>query len=417
MVAPAARSVRSRGLASTSVSSESPLFVRAGVLCGPYLVQGLVYGFAAFVLIPTLAQRGVALEAQAGVLALAGAPWVLKVAWGPLVDAVPWARGAPGRIAAVATLGVAGCAAWLASGVERGADVVVLASAWLGLNVALALQDVATDALAFDAVRPEERGAAQASMLLGHHLGHEGIAGLWLPGYAAVHGLGAPLWILAGVATALAALPLWVIAGGRRPARDPLLASLAAVARDARSRRALLLAMFVLAADVVTSTVAGAFWIDRLGWDAADVGPFVSPLLLAGGVLGYGLAIPVVDRVGHRRAAAIGSATLGACWIAFAIAEPLWARPAFMGTFVIVQSVASAMMLAGVHALLMDALDARVRATQYAISTACLNLPRVWAALVAPPLFASLGFAALFAVCGAYQIAVVGLVLAVRERP
>ncbi len=398
------------------MSSESPLALRAGVLGGPYLVQGLVYGFAAFVLIPTLAQRGVALEAQAGVLALAGAPWVLKIAWGPLVDAVPWARAAPGRVAALATLVVAGCAAGLASGVEREADVLVLASCWLALNIALALQDVATDALAFDGVQPHERGVAQASMLLGHHLGHEGIAGLWLPGYAAVHGLAAPLWIVAGIAVILAALPLFGARAGRARARESLLASLAAVARDARSRRAVVLAMFVLAADVVTSTVTGAFWVGRLGWDAKDVGPFVSPLLLVGGLLGYGLAGFVVDRVGHRRAAAFGSAALGASWIGFALAESWWSSTAFMGTFVIVQSVASALMLAGVHALFMDVLDVRVRATQYAISTACLNLPRVWAALLAPPLFAALGFAPLFLACGLYQVAIVALVLAVRDR-
>jgi hypothetical protein len=107
---------------------------------------------------------------------------------------------------------------------------------------------------------------------------------------------------------------------------------------------------------------------------------------------------------------------LGVCWIGFALVEPMWVDRAFMRLFVVVQSIASALLLAGVHAMLMDVLEPRVRATQYAISTACLNLPRAWAPLVAPTLLATFGFAQLFLVCGLYQVAAVALVLAVRPR-
>jgi MFS family permease len=398
------------------IPSTSRLSVRAGVLGSAYVLQGLVYGFTAFILIPTLAQRGVSLEAQTGLLALAGLPWVLKIAWGPVVDGLWSTRRSPGAIAAIATFVLAVCAAVIAVELGGEVDFAMLAFVWLALNVALALQDVATDALAFDVLEAHERGRGQAAMLLGHHLGQEAGAGVWLSGVAATHGLGAPMWIVAVVAIGLASLPLVLAKSSAPRTRAPVLQVAVDTLRDRRVRWALVLAALVLVADVSTSALAGAFWIDRLRWRAEDFGIFVAPFLLLGNIAGYGLAWVVVDRLSHRRAAAVASAGLGACWIAFAVAEPLWGSEGFLAGFIVVQAIATALLLGGVHALLMDVLDPRVRGTQYAICTACLNLPRVWAPLVAPALLAGLGFAGVFVACGVYQVAIVVLVLAVRPR-
>jgi MFS family permease len=311
---------------------------------------------------------------------------------------------------------IAICAGVVALGVVREDALGALALAWFALNLALSLQDVATDALAFDVATQRERGRVQSVMLLGHHLGYEGLAAVWLAGVAATHGLGAPMWIVAVAALVLAGLPLALAGGGAPRVREPIAPVVRALVQDPRSRAALVLAALVLVADVVTSALVGAFWIDRLGWRAEDIGPFLAPVLLAGGIVGYALATVVVDRLGHRRTAVLGTVALGLCWIGFALAEPLWVDRTFMRVFVVVQSIASALLLSGVHAILMDVLAPRVRATQYAISTACLNLPRAWAPLVAPALLAKLGFVPLFVACGLYQIAVVALVLAVRPR-
>ncbi|HET6583412.1 MAG TPA: hypothetical protein VFG69_08190, partial [Nannocystaceae bacterium] len=249
----------------------SSLYVRAAALGGLYLVQGVVYGFTAWVLLPTLAQRGLALEAQTGLLALAGLPWVLKIGWGPVVDGVLGPRRSPGVIAAIAMVAIAICAAVLATGIDGALGLTTLALAWFTLNLALSLQDVATDALAFDAVAPEERGRVQAVMLLGHHLGYEGVGGLWFAGVAAAHGLGAPLWVVAIFGLVLAASPLAIPAQRRAGDREPLLPVLRALVRERRSRVTLVLAAFVLVGDVVTSALTGEFLTGRLGWRAEDV--------------------------------------------------------------------------------------------------------------------------------------------------
>jgi MFS transporter, PAT family, beta-lactamase induction signal transducer AmpG len=390
------------------------LFVRAAALGGLYLVQGLVYGFAAFILLPTLATRGVALEAQTGLLALAGLPWVLKLVWGPVIDGVFGKRRSPGATAAVAMVAIAMCAAALAIGIDGAAGFTTLALAWFVLNLALSLQDVATDALAFDVVSADERGRVQAVMLFGHHLGFEGLGGLWFAGVAASHGLGAPLWMIAIVALLIAGLPIAIGSSQRVADREPLMPVLRALLRDRRSRATLVLAAFVLVGDVVTYAVGSEFLIHRLGWKVEDLGAVLVPAMLVGSVVGFGIGGVLADRRGHARAAAWGSAALGLVWIGFAAAEPFWTAPGFMRAFVLVQAIPTAVLYAGVHAMLMDVLEPRVRATQYAVATACLNLPRAWAPLVAPALLGTLGFAWLYVACGLYQIAVVGLVFLVR---
>jgi len=396
--------------------SGRPLAVRASALGGLYLVQGLVHGFSAFVLIPTLAHRGVALEAQTGLLALAGLPWVLKLFWGPVVDGAFGGRRSSGAIASVAMLALAVCVAVLGMQVQGTPELTMVAFAWFASNAALSLQDVATDALAFDAVRPDERGRVQAVMLVGHHLGSEAIAGMWLSGVAATHGLGAPLWIIGLVAIVLAGLPVAIATPPTRARTQPIAPVLRGILRERRVHGALALAMLVLVADVVTYALNGTFMVDRLGWNPQDIGPTLAPALLVGTVVGYGLATLLADRIGHRRTTALGCLGLGASWLAFAACEPWWPDVEFMRAFVLVQSIVTAILMAGVHAMLMDVLEPRLRATQFAVLTACLNLPRAWVPLVAPSLLAGLGFVGVFVACGAYQIALVVLVLRVRPR-
>ena len=102
---------------------------------------------------------------------------------------------------------------------------------------------------------------------------------------------------------------------------------------------------------------------------------------------------------------------LTAAWIGFAACRGLWSHVAFVQAFIVVQAWITAWLYAATHAVLMDATGARIRATQFAVLTACLNLPRVWAPALGAWAVAALGFAGTFAACGVWQ-AVLALVAA-----
>ncbi|HWB73580.1 MAG TPA: hypothetical protein VG755_01470 [Nannocystaceae bacterium] len=392
-----------------------PLAVRASVLGGLYLVQGLVFGVGGLVLLPQLVAAGVQLEHQAAIMALAGVPWVLKLAWAPALDTNAARRVGAGRIAAVAMVTIAAAVALIGALADPSSAVLPIAVLWLVANAALSLQDVATDALAFDLLAAHERGRATAVMLGAHHVGAELLAGAWIGAVAATRGLGAACVLLAIVVLVLATLGL---AMPRTSARthSSLATAVRALAQDPRGAWALATCGLVLAADVATSAVTGELLINHLGWTQDDYVARVPTPLLLGNLAGYASAVPFIDRFGHPRIARLGTLALGACWIGFALVESRWASPDFMVVFIVVQAFVTAWLYAGVHALILDVVHPELRATQIAVLTAALNLPRVWAPLAAAAAVPSLGLAGLFVACGVWQIAMALPLARMRSR-
>jgi MFS transporter, PAT family, beta-lactamase induction signal transducer AmpG len=386
---------------------------RLGALGGLYLAQGIVYGFGGFILLPTLAAAGVSLQAQAGILALAGLPWVLKLAWAPVLDRFGGLGSGRARwFAAVAMLGVAVCLAALAGRESLVAEPVTVAWLWLLLNVSLSLQDVATDALVIDLVPPGERGLTNGVLLGGHHLGAEGVGSLGLGLLVAAQGLSAALWGQAAIMLALAGLPLWLPrqrASGRgeappaspKPAlRDTVVALLA----SPRTLALFGLAAVIMSANVLLSTVSGQFWTQRLGWSVEDLSTKLAPLLLVVNLLAYAAATFTVDRLGHRRSAVLGCVGLGLAWAGFGLLPGLWGTTGFVLGFVMVEALATAVFYVGLHAALMDATVPALRATHFAVLMALLNLPRAVVAPTAPAVLDALGYAGLFVAAGAFQL-------------
>lgn len=379
---------------------------RLGVLGSLYVAQGIVYGFGGFILIPSLAAAGVALEAQAGILALAGVPWVLKLAWAPVLDRFGGMGSGRARwFAALAMLGMAASLAALASRQSLTAEPVTLAWLWLLLNTALSLQDVATDALVLDLVPAGERGLANGVLLGGHHLGVEGVGSLGLGLLVASRGLQAALWAQAGIMLALAGLPLLL---PRRPA-DPsptpsLRAAIAALLGHPRALAVAGMAAVIMAANVLLSTVSGQFWTQRLGWTVEELSTELTPLLLVVNLAAYAAATFAVDRWGHRRSAVLGSAALGLAWLGFGLVPGLWDSTPFVIGFVVLEASTTAAFYVGLHAALMDVTVPALRATHFAVLMALLNLPRAVVPPFAPALLDALGFAGLFVAAGVFQV-------------
>ena len=373
------------------------------LLGGLYTVQGVVFGFTTGVLIPLLAQRGVSLEDQTGVLALASFPWVFKLPIALALDRLrPGAAKAAGLSMVVLGIGLAGLGG-LGDALPTFSG---LGAAWLGINVLLAAQDISADVLAIDAVAPEHRGRANGVMWAGLTVGQTLLGTL---------GLGAVLHRL-GLGAALVLLAAFVALGGMWSMRSSIATVLSAsregVVEVLRTPSTWLLgglASVFIVADVGTSALSGALWIQRLHWPMERITTTLPLVVLFALVLGYAVAALVVDRIGHARAAASGSVALGASWALFAALEPLWSAVPFLYGFVIVQAIPTALLYVGLYAWLMDRVLPRFRATHYAVFMSLLNLPRVWAPTLAPDALEALGWPALFAVAGALQATLGGL--------
>ncbi|KAK2095266.1 Major facilitator super domain-containing protein 3 [Saguinus oedipus] len=140
-------------------------------LAGLYLVQGLPYGLQSGLLPLLLRARGFSLT-RVGLAKALYAPWLLKLAWAPLVDA----RGSTRAWLTRSTAGLGLVCGLLAGLPPSGAGQTGLPAAVAGLlllllNLGAAVQDVALDALAVQLLEPAELGPGNTVQVVAYKLG------------------------------------------------------------------------------------------------------------------------------------------------------------------------------------------------------------------------------------------------------
>ena len=380
------------------------------LLGGLYGVQGVVAGFTTGMLVPWLAARGVSLEEQTGLLALASLPWLLKL---PVALALDRWRPSAVRVAAVAMLVMAGLVSSLAWSGDTLATVSWLGPAWLLLNVLLAAQDVSADAVALDEVDAASRGLANGVMQGASVVGATVVGSYGLGALLVRRGLADTLWALAGV---LLLGGLWALRSRlRTPVRSGARGVAAVLRMPATWGIGAVVSVF-LVADALTSALSGAFFIQRLGWSLERIQSVLPWAVLVSQVLGFVGAAALVDRIGHARAAAAGCVALGLTTLGLAAVPGLWPSVGFIVAFTIVQGIAMSTMVVGLHAWLMGRVEPSVRATHYAVFVSLLNLPRAWVPGTAPDLLAALGWSGVFVLSGAIQLVVAAVFVAVAGR-
>ncbi|XP_037855887.2 major facilitator superfamily domain-containing protein 3 isoform X1 [Chlorocebus sabaeus] len=139
-------------------------------LAGLYLVQGLPYGLQSG-LLPVLLRAGGLSLTHVGLAKVLYIPWLLKLAWAPLVDAQGSVRAWLTR----STAGLGLVCGLLAGLPPPGAGQAGLPAAVAGLllllNLGAAVQDVALDALAVQLLEPAELGPGNTVQVVAYKLG------------------------------------------------------------------------------------------------------------------------------------------------------------------------------------------------------------------------------------------------------
>jgi len=389
-------------------------------LSGLYFAQGLVSGTTE-TWVGAMAQRGVELEAQAGLLAWAALPWLLKVGW-----AVGWDLLAPPGsrrrepLLFVLQLGLAAAFVGLGGSTSSGHLPLV----FFALNLVASMQDVGTDAYAVDAIPEGRRGLVNACMAAARSVGANVIgAGVLVAWWTADgnEGAGARTATICAV-LGLSALVLRASVGDRShaehgalpasetpslPTPAPRLArlrALSALVSTPRARMALVLALLVLAGDGLSSAVSADFLFKRAGWTLEAYVQQLRPLAGACGLLGFALAAVLVDRVASLRALSLGALALGASWALMALAPSLWTRPETIFALAVVEGFAQSLVLVAAYAFLMGVAAPSVRATHFVIYMALLNLPRLAGPLLAPEIFGLGGYAGVWAAAAALEL-------------
>jgi PAT family beta-lactamase induction signal transducer AmpG len=135
-----------------------------------YLAQGLPYGFFTQALPVYLREANASLAAIGGA-ALLTWPWALKFLWAPLADRYGWERLGLRRSWILPLQSLSVIALVAVSFLDPKDSLLVILVAFLVCNLVAATQDAATDGLAVDLLRTDERGWANGIQVGGYRVG------------------------------------------------------------------------------------------------------------------------------------------------------------------------------------------------------------------------------------------------------
>jgi PAT family beta-lactamase induction signal transducer AmpG len=350
--------------------------------------------------------------ARIGLFALVGLPYTLKFLWSPLFDRYALPLGRRRGWLALMQLAVAG-ALLLLSMAQPGADHLWLVTlACLLVAFFSASQDIVVDAYRRESLPESELGLGSALYVNGYRVGMllAGGGGLiladWMS-FEAMYRLMAVFMAACVVVTLLAPEPP-LPEGRPRNLRDAVVLPF----RDYFTRDgAWLILAFILLyklGDTMASAMTTPFYLD-LGYTKTEIGTVVKLFgfwaTIAGGTLG-GIWIL---RAGMHRALWLFGFGQMASTLGFVVLAQLPPNEAALAAVVAIENLTAGMGTAAFVGFMAALTDRRFTATQYALLSSLMGVPRVLLAAPTGWLAQILGWSGFFLLC--VLIAIPGLLL------
>ncbi len=316
-----------------------------------------------------------------GLITLAQAPWTFKVLWAPLMDRypLPWLGRRRGW-AAAAQVALFAFTLMLA-GVGGHPDTPwVVAALALAIAFASATQDIAVDAYAVDVLRKDEQGVAVGARIALYR------AAMFIAGGLSITVAGATSWPFVNVALALLYLPMLLVT--RASPEPDHVATPPPSLRDAvwlpflgflaRHRALEILAFVVLYkfADNLAGALTRPFLVD-MGYSDFDRGVALASVGLAATLVGTfaGGFLTTVLGLGHSLWL-FGALQIFSNVGYVLVADAPVNRPLMYGATGF-ESLTSGMGTGAFSVLLLRLTQKRFSATQYALFSSLLGLPRL----------------------------------------
>lgn len=393
--------------------AESKL-LRFVVLSALYFAQGVPWGFIGVGYIVYLTDLGFDNTAVGAALGLAYVPWSFKVIWGPLIDRFPsgrFGRRRPFILLAELLMAVTFLALTF---VDPRLHIAWVSAILFLHNTFASIQDVATDALAIDVLRPAERGRANSFMWGAKSLGVAAGGG---GGMVLAKHLGWPAVFIA-IALAVLVVMVLVLAVRERPRGE----APANLAGERFSFRALwhsfafpsaIAGLAIAASAPIGYYLVAAVQAQQLRRDLhlseEVIGMLSGVLDPISGVLGALAGGFLADRLGARKAiggAMVAMALLMGTW---ALAGEIWAWMPFLTVWMFAVGFSYYAYSAAMLGFLMGLSNPAVGATQFAVFMAAGNLTAAWTAPAGGALTDRYGIPAAFALAAVVQLAAVAL--------
>jgi PAT family beta-lactamase induction signal transducer AmpG len=385
-----------------------------------FFAQGIGWAFMAIQVPAIISAKGMTLASTGTVLAVTVLPYAFKWVWGPIMDAFTierFGRRRPWLVFAQAMMALSAAALLFVDDYAKSFDLLV--GLMLVHTIFNAMQNVAVDALALDLLPEAERGRANGIMYGSKYAG--GIAGgLGMATIIEYAGQRTAIIAMVVVLAAITLVPLLLEErSGPPPPRRELGEILGSLGRALGLRSVQLAALVMLLQNIaggLMAAVSPLLFIQKLGWSDTDYGQIAGGPSLVAGFVGSLFAGFAADKVGHRRLACIAIASLGAIWLGFALAEPLWTNRTFATALFLLEPFAQSVMVVSLWALCMDTTSKKTATTQFALYTSLMNASTLIATKLIAPQVGSVDYQTLYFAAAGAQVVVFALVPLIDPR-
>lgn len=399
---------------------------RVFTLCALYVAQGIPWGFMTVTFVTFLAVKGVEAGELAFLLTLGTLPWSLKFLWGPIIDRFQYremGRRRPWIL--IAQTGMIIALASILFVPNPSSDLTLIASMFLVYNIFTSLQDVSTDALAVDVLKPNELEKVNSYMFTAKSVGGIiGGAGFGvIIGYVGIKGaIVLQIPILIGIML----VPLFIrerpgekmfpwsennqLSDDKELEEGIIIKEIISKVKTAFSLRS---AQLGIALSIVMSLssflipVLPLLFVRELGWSEVEFNATKGGIILVITMIGYLIGGQLGNWFGGKSVliySALVGAVLSAIW---GISESMWSSSFFMMTIWSLHTFAWSMVAINIYSLMMKVTWGEVGGTQFTGYMAMMNLSAIIGYQLTEPLASRFDYSTLFLISAVLETVVI----------
>ena len=403
---------------------------RVFTLCALYVAQGIPWGFITVTFVTYLAAEGFAAKDLAMLLTLGTLPWSVKFMWGPVIDRYqyrPMGRRRPWIL--IAQTGMILLLTLMVFFINVEKDVTTIAYMFLVYNIFTSLQDVSTDALAVDILKPQELEKVNGYMFTAKTLGGM-IGGAGLGTIISYTGIRGALIVQIPILLAIMMVPLYMrerpgeklfpwnedsnLVLDEKASRNQDFGEIIGKVKTAFSLKStqlgILLSLFVSLSHFLIPLLPLLF-LRELDWSQERFNATKGGLVLIITMFGY-LAGGYLGKKFGGKSVIIYSTTIGALVTAFwGLTESWWGSEFYL---VFIWSLAEFMMAIvsiSIYSLMMRITWSEVGGTQFTGYMAMMNLSAIIGYQIAAPLSARFDYPTLFLIAAVFETLIIATAL------
>lgn len=403
---------------------------RVFTLCALYVAQGIPWGFITVTFVTYLAAEGFAAKDLAMLLTLGTLPWSVKFLWGPVIDRYqyrPMGRRRPWIL--IAQTGMILLLTLMVFFIDVEKDVTTIAYMFLVYNIFTSLQDVSTDALAVDILKPQELEKVNGYMFTAKTLGGM-IGGAGLGTIISYTGIRGALIVQIPILLAIMMVPLFMrerpgeklfpwsedshLAFEETTSSNQNFKEIIGKVKTAFSLKStqlgILLSLFVSLSHFLIPLLPLLF-LRELDWSQERFNATKGGLVLIITMFGY-LAGGYLGKKFGGKSVIIYSTTFGALVTAFwGLTESWWSSEFYL---VFIWSLAEFMMAIvsiSIYSLMMRITWSEVGGTQFTGYMAMMNLSAIIGYQIAAPLSKRFDYPTLFLIAAVFETLIIATAL------